>query len=348
MRAAIYNPYLDSLGGGERYSMTFAKILADKGWHVDIGWKDSSIKNELEKRFGFNLNNMNFVSEIKRGDGYDVCFWVSDGSIPTLLARKNFLHFQVPFRNVDGGTLLNKMKLFRINKIICNSYFTKKFIDKEYGVTSLIIYPPVDVKQIKSGKKENLVLSVGRFSQLEQAKRQDVLVEAFKKLYDEAQDRKWKFVLVGGVEVGAADFVEKLKKQVVGYPISIVRSPSFKQLLNFYAKAKIFWSASGFGIDEEKEPAKVEHFGITVVEAMAAGCASFAYNAGGHKEIIKNSSSGFLWESVDSLLRETKKVIDSPKLFREISLNAQKASQEYSYEHFEEEVIKLVYENFKK
>ena len=133
MRAAIYNPYLDTLGGGERYTMAFVSVLEELGFRVDVEWRSKNIREKLEERFGIDLTGINFVRNIKRGDGYDVCFWVSDGSIPTLRSRKNFLHFQVPFHDVNGKTLLNRMKLFRIKTIICNSNFTKTFIDKNTG-----------------------------------------------------------------------------------------------------------------------------------------------------------------------------------------------------------------------
>src|SRR3989338_7818187 len=173
MRALIHNPYLDTLGGGERYTMAFAQALNASGYTVDVAWRDKAIKEQLGKRFGMDLKNINFTKERSRGDGYDVCFWISDGSIPLLRARKNFLHFQFPFKNVSGKTLFNRMKFFRIDKIICNSYFTKSFVDSAYGVDSFVIYPPVDALQFKPGKKENLIISIGRFSQLTQAKRQD-------------------------------------------------------------------------------------------------------------------------------------------------------------------------------
>jgi len=150
-KAAVINPYLDTLGGGERYSLAFVDALSQNGDQVDVQWKNGKIKNLLEERFGKKLNeNISFVSDARRGDGYDICFWVSDGSIPTLRARKNFLHFQVPFHNLGGNSLLNKMKLFRIGNIICNSDFTKKVIDREYGVESNVLYPPVPASSIKS------------------------------------------------------------------------------------------------------------------------------------------------------------------------------------------------------
>ena len=340
MKAAIYNPYLDTLGGGERYTMAIATTLVKLGYVVDVEWKDGSVKEKLEARFGIDLTGVNFVDDIKRGDGYDVCFWVSDGSIPTLKSRKNFLHFQVPFINVGGTSLLNKFKLMRINKIICNSNFTKKIIDKEFGVDSVVLYPPVSIDKFKSKKKENIILNVARFSELLQSKHQDILVKTFKNFYK--SDPSYKLILAGGVEVGAGKFFEDLKKSAERFPIEIIESPSLKQLRELYGKAKVFWSASGYGVDEKKEPKKVEHFGITPVEAMAAGCVPVIYNAGGHKEIIENGVDGFLWNDISELYRFTKKIVSSEKIRKEIAANAIAKSKKFSYEEFEKNFTTLL------
>ncbi len=341
MRAAIYNPYLDSLGGGERYSMAVATVLTKSGYRVDIEWPDQKISEKLEDRFGIDLSGVNFVSSINRGESYDICFWVSDGSIPSLKARKNFIHFQIPFHNIKVNTLLTRLKLFRVSKIICNSYFTKRFIDNSFKVESVVIYPPVPIEKIKPGRKENIILSVGRFSQLDRSKRQDLLVEAFKKIFDSGY-RDWKLILAGGSDVGVGDYIKKLEKLSVGYPIKIFKKLSFKDLKKLYAASKIFWSASGFGINEEKEPEKVEHFGIAVVEAMASGCIPFAFAGGGHKEIIKEGVNGFFWRSISELVKKTQKVIDELKTERKISRQAVADSQKYSYERFEKEFLNLI------
>ncbi len=337
MKAAIYNPYLDTLGGGERYTMGVARALVAKDFRVDVEWKNASIKEKLEKRFGIDLSNVNFIENVNRGDGYDVCFWVSDGSIPILRARKNLLHFQFPFKDVNGKTLLNKMKFFRINKIICNSHFTKGFIDKEYGVKSVVTYPPVDVEEFRPRRKEDLIFSVGRFSQLEQAKRQDVLIKVFKKFFDSGYS-DWELVLAGGTEVGVDDYVKKLRKLARDYPIRIIESPSFSQIKELYGKAKIFWMASGYGIEEKKSPKKVEHFGITTVEAMAAGAVPIIFAAGGHKEIIADGENGFLWKDTNSLLKSTKRVIEEKGLVKKLSTKAKIDSRVYEYERFEKEI----------
>lgn len=338
MRAAIYNPYLDTLGGGERYTLGFANVLSKNGFDVDVQWKDTIIKTRLEKRFGMKFGSVNVVEDIKRGDGYDLCFWVSDGSIPLLHARKNILHFQVPFHDVGGRSLLNKMKLFRVNKIVCNSEFTKSFIDKEYGVKSLVIYPPVDVVRIKPKRKQDIILFVGRFSQLKQSKGQDILIKTFKRLYD-AGLRTWKLILAGGVEVGVADNLEKLKKLAAGYPVEIIASPDYEKLKDLYGSAKIFWSASGYGVNEAKGPEGVEHFGITVVESMAGGAVPIVYNAGGHKEIVQDGKNGFLWSTVSELEKKTSELIKNQDLYRKVAVEARKSSIFYSEFRFEKDII---------
>ncbi len=342
MRASIYNPYLDTLGGGERYSLAVAKVLAEEGCLVDIEWKDKDIYQKLESRFGEKINkNIHFVEDIKRGDGYDFCFWVSDGSIPTLLSRKNILHFQVPFQRVGGNSLLNKMKLFRVDTIVCNSEFTKKFIDDEYGVESEVVYPPVDTIHIRPKKKENIILFVGRFSELMQSKGQELLIKEFKRFYDKG-NKDWRLVLAGGVEVGSDDFLSNLEKKIKDYPIEIKKSPSFLELKELYGHSKIYWSAAGYDIDENNNPEKVEHFGITLVESMSAGCVPIVSSIGGHKEIISNGVNGFLWTKTSELQKITKMITENKGQLREISKVAQLESEKFSYEKFRANFIEKI------
>ena len=344
MRAAIHNPYLDTLGGGERYTLSFAKVLLSKGWKVDLEWNDPKIKTSLENRFGMDLSELGIVDDVKRGGGYDLCFWVSDGSIPTLQSRKNILHFQFPFHNVSGKSLLNRMKLFRISKIICNSNFTKEIVDKEYGINSVVVYPPVPVSEMKPKRKENIILYVGRFSQLTQSKHQDVLIKAFKKLYDggdysDSGLNQWKLVLAGGIEIGVeSGYLDNLRKTTEGYPIKIIKSPDYKTLKELYGVSRIFWSASGYGEDENKNPKMVEHFGMTAVEAMAAGAVPALFNAGGHKEIINDGVNGFIWDTTSSLILKTKKIVSEKGIYTNLSKEAKKDSLKFSYERFEKEI----------
>lgn len=345
-KAAIYNPYLDTLGGGERYTLAFAKVLALHGYEVDLEWKDKNILESLSKRFDMDLNSINVIPDIKKGDGYDLCFWVSDGSIPLMHGRNNILHFQVPFHGVNGKSLMNKMKLFRINKVVCNSEFTKNVIDKEFGIKSIVIAPPVDENIFKSKRKENIILYVGRFSKILQSKRQDVLINSFKKMFDSGT-KDWKLVLAGGNEIGADGYLGELKNMSSGYPIDIVESPDIDYLKELYGKSKIFWSAAGFGSNEFENPEKMEHWGITVVEAMSAGCVPVIFNGGGYKEIVRNDIDGFLWKTEEDLIIKTKILMGNNKQLHSFELSSKKRAGNFSQDIFEKNIVSYILQDTK-
>lgn len=353
MRAGIFDPYLDTLGGGERYCLTVAEALLAKGWAVDVFWPDDAIKQKAHKKFSLDINRVNFIPYSPRANNlferfrferkYDLLFYFTDGSIPFMFGKKNLLHFQVPFR-LSQRPIIDRLKFKKIESIVCNSFFTKTIIDKTFKVNSIVIYPPVDVESIVPGKKENIILSVGRFSQLLQNKKQDVLVEVFKKMLKINQLHGWQFVLAGGSEVGADKFLLGLRKLARGYPIKIWENPTFSELLSLYGRAKIFWSASGFGVNEELEPEKVEHFGIATVEGMAAGCAPVVLGKGGQKEIVESGKNGFLWTEKDELINQTVKLINDDGLLRKIARQAILRSQSFSKKRFYESIYALIKE----
>lgn len=136
--------------------------------------------------------------------------------------------------------------------------------------------------------------------------------------------------------------VEKLKEQSAGLPVEIKTNLSFSQLREEYARASIFWVATGFGTDEEVHPEAMEHFGITTVEAMAAGCVPIVINKGGQKEIVRPEENGFCWTEVEDLVRYTRRLINERELFKKLSRQAHLDSQIYSERRFNEQIRELV------
>lgn len=297
LKAAIHNPYWDSMGGGERYVSAFIKLLLDKNYEVDI-YFGTDLTSQIQERFDIDISGAKFVGgKIKHP--YDLVFWVSDGSLPTLVGQKAIIHFQFPFVNVGGKSLKNliKSKLYRH---VANSQFTKKFVDEEFGINSTVIYPPIDTKAYSPGNKTDTILFVSRFSNLTQQKGHKILIETFLRLAP--QVKNWKLILAGGVGVGTSDTnMAELENLIGGQPIEIITNPSHDQLKKLYSQAKIYCSPSGYGVDENSEPIRVEHFGITVVEAMASGCVPVIFNGGGHKEIVDNTIDGYLWNTLPEL-----------------------------------------------
>ncbi|MFH0864210.1 MAG: glycosyltransferase family 4 protein [Candidatus Gottesmanbacteria bacterium] len=342
VKIGFYDPYLDSLGGGERYILTLAQDLSQNNL-VDIFWGNQDIKDGVKKILGLNIDKTrlveniftrkkNLLEKLSITSKYDLIFFLSDGSIPSTLAKKNILHFQIPFNHLKTNTIINKIKLFRFNKIICNSLFTKKFIDITYGVDSLVIYPPVNTINYPELSKKNLILNVGRFTSYHECKKQQVMIDIFKTMVDQGL-KKWDFYLAGGLLDADKPYFQKLKEQINGYPIKLFPNIPLTDLRSLYSQARIYWHANGFGEDEQVNPELFEHFGISAVEAMAAGAVPFLYDGGGHKEII-NKECGFLWRNKEELIVQTNSVLYDDSILLKYSIEARKRAQDFSCETF--------------
>lgn len=336
--AAVVNPYWDTLGGGERYVSSFARLLLDLGWQVDIRWP-ANLSGQIMDRFGIDLSPAKYVSQIN-SSRYQLLFWVSDGSLPVSLAKKTLIHLQFPFTQVGGTALPNYLKS-RFYTFVCNSAFTKSFIDREYSVTSSVIYPPVDTANFFPGQKTKTIIYVGRFSHLTQLKNPQILTSAFKRISQQLPG--WKLIIAGGVGVGSdAELLNQLKQDIKDLPATLLLNPSFTQLKQLYSSASIFWSASGFGADEQTNPTKVEHFGITPVEAMAAGCVPIITNLGGHKEIVTHQQDGFLWDTVQELETSTLNLCRHPQLLSALSASAINKSKMFSIANFNQRFSQII------
>ncbi|MEK9201321.1 MAG: glycosyltransferase [Patescibacteria group bacterium] len=330
-RALIHNPYWPSLGGGERYVASFIKLLLDRGWQVDLD-SPEDIPPQILSRFNLDISKVTYNSQ-PTTSSYSLVFWVSDGSLPISLAKKTLIHLQVPFQGVNGRSFTNWIKS-RFYTFVANSNFTKKIVDAEYGIDSQVVYPPVSVEDFNpSIKKSNTILYVGRFSNLTQSKGQDILISQFKKISKILPG--WQLVLVGGTKVGTTQkYIEDLKNSAEDFPIELVLDPDFSTLKKHFESAKIFWSAAGFSESEQLPPAKQEHFGMSLVEAMAAGCVPVVPNLGGHPEIVDHEVNGYLYSKLSELQDYTHLLTTDNQLLTACSQAAVKKSKIFSVSRF--------------
>lgn len=357
MKIGIYDPYLDTLGGGERYMLTIASVLS-KDHDVFVCWHDRQILTKARERFGLSMGNVKIAPNIFKvrlplyrrlisSRKYDLIIFLSDGSIPVSLAGETILHFQFPVDWVNGATLTTKLKLKRIAAVICNSRFTKQHIDKTFHVKSNILYPPcgiVQEKQIDLTLKRNIVLTVGRLNQLPDGssfKKHEILIQAFKKMLD-AGLRGWEFVIATSSLPEQIKYLDTLEEQTKGYPIKVMRQLAFGEITKLYLLSKIYWHGTGFGVDSVKHPEWLEHFGITTVEAMSGGCVPLVFNAGGQKEIVTEGGNGMLWSSEDELIHKTKEVIDNYRLWHSMSRNAIERAHDFSEEKFRDQLLNIL------
>jgi glycosyltransferase involved in cell wall biosynthesis len=230
------------------------------------------------------------------------------------------------------------------DRIIVYSCYTKSWAEKYYGKEATVLHPPVDTASFVASVKESIILSVGRFCMSLHSKKQLETVKAFKKLYDQRKLADWEYHLVGGLSNNIKDhqYLEACKKEAEGYPISFHVNAPFRILRDLYGRAKIFWHATGLGEDENQHPERMEHFGITTVEAMSAGCVPVVINKGGQPEIVRNGIDGFLWNDVEELKKYTLNSVNDSILWQKMSNSSVERSQKFGIARFTKEVDKLI------
>jgi glycosyltransferase involved in cell wall biosynthesis len=347
MKIGFFDPYLDTLSGGEKYMLTAAACLS-REHEVFIFWdktKENEIKQTALKKLGIDISTIEFcrnifdknvssVSRFLESRKFDAIIYLSDGSVP-FVGTKLFVHFQFPIEWVNGNSIKTRIKLSFVKRIICNSNFTKDFIDRKLNVKCDVLYPPVEIRAINVNK-ENIILHVGRFDvDLHEAnyKKQDVMIDIFKKMVDNGL-KNWKFKLVVGVKKNDEEKLNKLKEMSKGYPIELMVNIASGDLWDQYSEAKIYWHATGYGENLDEHPEKAEHFGISTVEAMGAGCVPVVFNAGGQKEIVEDSKSGYLCNSIEDFELRTSILINDENLLRKMASNSIKRSEKFSGNRF--------------
>jgi glycosyltransferase involved in cell wall biosynthesis len=323
MNIGFFNPYLDGLGGGERYTLTLASHWSKKHT-VDLFWDDTAVIKESEKRFGIDVSRVHVVPNVFQSGNsiqkafctkkYDVIFFLTDGSIPTSFAKHNILHIQVPFRFMK----IPFYKKSQFSAIVCNSHFTKEHIDKILASHAYVIYPPVSTDTFMPGKKSKTILSVGRFSAGYQAKKQEVLISAFRQGIASGALKGFSLALAGGFIESDEAYLTSLKDMAQGLPVTFFVNCPFKDLRQIYANSMMYWHAAGYG---ESKPEHMEHFGISTVEAMRSGCVPVVYN-------------GILFTTKEELIEKTNMLITHEQLRKTMSKNARLKAQEFSINRF--------------
>lgn len=298
--------------------LSVSLVLENLGFQVFFAWDNLDEVMGLATMLGLKLSAPQLDSAVKNlyfGSNplhmyqatkpYDVVVYLSDGSLPLLGGKRNIIHMQVPFHGVHGKSWKNRLKKRFIDHVIVNSNFTKQIVDAEYGINSQIVYPPVAPITCDS-PKENIILSVGRFEPSLNAKKQDVLIQAWRALSPSLPE--WKLILAGGST--SEEWVSQLKAIAGEFPVEFAVNASHEYLCELYGKASIYWHAAGYGLDQTKNPELTEHFGITTVEAISAKCIPLVVPYGGQIEIVK--SSDLHWTTKEELVDKTLAIINHP------------------------------------
>jgi glycosyltransferase involved in cell wall biosynthesis len=356
---AIYTPFLPVIGGGERYLLTLANALQDQHQVTFLSSSPTAyqkLSNQLEIdtsqiTFLEELNHKKFFKPHNPQTTYDMWICLSNHAYPPIQGKGKLnvamIQFPYPYSKKEWFIRFQeKAYLASYNAAIVNSKFTESYAKKHINQPTHIIYPPVEVdryQSIPSNQKQHQILSVGRFIAGKDSKCQLEMIRSFKKLCDTYPDANLHYICAGSTrpENVHQAYVKALKQEASNYPVTVLCDIPFSELIELYTQSKIFWHAKGFNSAHDR-PEFTEHFGISTVEAMAAGCIPIVFQAGGQLEIVEAGQSGYFWQTEDELIQKTINIVQDIDQLSWMSQNAIVRSQLFSSDRFKRNVQNFV------
>jgi glycosyltransferase involved in cell wall biosynthesis len=159
-------------------------------------------------------------------------------------------------------------------------------------------------------------------------------VQAFGRMVRNGGLDGWTLHVVGGCEPSQRPYLAALRQAATGLPVEIHPNAPRAEVDELFATSSIFWAATGLGEDPEKQPWVFEHFGMTTVEAMAAGCVPVVIDQAGQREIVRQGVDGYRWSTLEELEARTRELAADPDLCRRLGAAAVERAQAFSEDAF--------------
>lgn len=311
LKVAIVHDWLIGLGGAERVVESLLKLFPNADLYTSVYDKNRirifdsrKVKTTFLQRWPLALKKHQLYANLRplAFESLDMSIYdlvISSSSAeskgvitPTETLHVSYIHTPIRyywsgyddyFKNPGFGALNPLVRLFmpsmvrrlkvwdyaaaqRPDFLVANSKEVARRIKKYYKRDSNVINPPVDIERFNRIKKsaDDYYLVVSRFVPY---KRIDLAIEACNSL-----NRKL-------VVAGKGPELSKLRK-LAGDNVSFVENPTDKKIDQLYQNAKAFI----FSAEED--------FGITPVEAMAAGVPVICYGKAGASETVIDGVTG--------------------------------------------------------
>ncbi|TAK64219.1 glycosyltransferase [Methylobacter sp.] len=220
---------------------------------------------------------------------------------------------------IDAYCQAYKSAVDEMDVILTNSDHVRKRLGEQLGVDAYVVCPPVDINAFKWQAQGDYYLSLGR---LEPNKRVDRVVKAFIKMPE-----KKLIVASGGSEF------ETLRNLAMEAPnITFVGWSSDKQLIDLIANAI---ACIYIPLDED--------FGMSAIEAMAAGKPVIGVAEGGMLETVLDGHTGILLPSNPDIEQIAAAVLDmTAHLALSMRECCEQRAMDFTEERFLEQISSFV------
>ena len=309
VKILIVHPLMSAMGGGERLCCESMIALNKRGHDLTL-LSGEFAPGKIERFFGFEglFNNIQLRTySTPRADRfgtynhllhhlkmqkkvipsswtYDLVFSTQDvGYIPdysTPVLQWGYFPNSFP-RGIYGWPLRfhYSLKIKRIGLILAISEYSKSNFDRSWKVPTTLVYPACNMIRPEASR-ENIVVTAARGVP---EKNLELFWETAKKVPG------LEFVLLLTVDPRFVDYSKSIRRACPPNGRVIV-NPAKELYHSVLAKSLIYLHLM-----------RGEHFGITVVESMSAGCVPVVHASGGPQEIVDDS--GLLWHEPDEIPR---------------------------------------------
>ncbi len=364
-KVGIYTPYQMVPGGGERYLLMLAASLAGSG-ACTLLFPDRYSRlriRQVAQDLGVPIpDHLTTSVWDRRRASWDFDFFVALGNEVTPpvpgVGRTNIFVCQFPFP-APRRILKSRAGADRTYQhTLVYSEFSAGAYSAAGSALGLgprrptVVHPPCGSAtagpRAISGDLIRIV-TVGRFFRGGHEKRHDVMIRAFRELVSSGAGPKgMELHLVGTAmqQWGSRAYLRGLEGLARGLPVTFHVNAPGAVVAGLLETSHVYWHCAGFEVDVTRHPERLEHFGISIVEAMARGCVPIAYDAGGPREIIRDGLDGRLYRTFDELVECTaslaEQVVSGDAQYEQLRARAAERALDFSDARFVERVLSIL------
>ena len=382
LRVGVYDLYWSTLGGGEQVDGSIGQVLA-RDHDVTLLGPNVPDVDATMRRLGVDLSACGYERVVDDGEASDASadfdVFVNGTYLSKAINRAPVGYYYVHFpgevltrsdrlRNRLGVAGVKALSLAprlphrltevqaafdrRVERVefvptytryLSNSSFTASWVERLWGRSSDVLYPPVR-PSVRPGVKAPLILVLGRFfdPSFGHSKKQHELLATFRDLHRSGRLPGWRMAIVGGCDGMNREYALAVKRAARGLPVEVHVNAPGAVVERLLGEASLYWHGAGLGEDAERHPERFEHFGISVVEAMAAGAVPLVFGAAGPAEIVQDGMNGMHWGTLDELGEFTVGLVADPDRTAELSRAAVARATDFSATAFADRLTQFL------
>jgi glycosyltransferase involved in cell wall biosynthesis len=243
--------------------------------------------------------------------------------------------YSFPYKLLIGIFLDLFKSLIQKPILITNSKFTRQLIGTYLGTYPLVVYPPVETTKYMTvrhiPKKGNIVLTISRLEEIKN-------LSLIPKIARETKNAK--FIILGSTAAASKGYISQLLREARAFGvenrIEVVQNANETSKKEILSRAKIYLHTM-----------PGEYFGISIVEAMAAGLVPVVHQSGGPwLDILEESQGayGYSYRSVDEAAHIINKLLEKEHERLQVSSRAIERSKLFDSERFKRSMVRIVHD----